>query len=126
DRALALAAGDAAALNASSQAALLAGDLGLAAEAGQKAVAQEARAMYAAGLARVHAAATAWEEGLAAADQALKATPDHPGALIARGVLLAEGGRIVGANPAGAEIRGALEQVVRECTRPVPEQPRGV
>jgi Tfp pilus assembly protein PilF len=126
DRALAVAGDDAAALYASSQAALLAGELSRAAEAGKQAVTREARALYAAGLARVHIAATAWDDGLAAADQALKATPDHPGALIVRGVLLAEGGRVAPGAPAGNEIRGDLERVIREGTKPVTEQPRGV
>jgi hypothetical protein len=126
DRALAIDAADGSALYASSQAALLAGDLKLALESGKSAVDKEVRAMHATGLARAYAAATSWEEGLAATDQALKATPDHPGALIARGVLLAEGGRIVVGSPAGAEIRGQLEKIVREGTRSVTEQPRGV
>jgi tetratricopeptide (TPR) repeat protein len=126
DRALAIDGGDAGALYASSQAALLAGDLKAALDTGKKALEKEGRAMHAAGLARACVAATAWEEGLAAADQALKATPDHPGALIVRGVLLAEGGRIAPGNAAGTEIRGQLEKVVREGTRPLAEQPRGV
>jgi tetratricopeptide (TPR) repeat protein len=126
DRALALDASSAAALYASSQAALLAGDLAAAIERGKRAVEKEARAMYATGLARAYAAATAWEDGLAATDQALKATPDHPGALIVRGVLLAEGGRVAPGNAPGTEIRGQLEKVVREGTKPVTEQPRGV
>ncbi len=126
DRALALDGADPLALYASSQAALLGGDLKLAAEAGKSALEKEARAMFAAGLARVYAAATSWEEGLAATDQALKATPEHPGALIVRGVLLAEGGRIVSGAPAGTEIRGQLEKIVREGTKSVGEQPRGV
>ncbi|HSK00615.1 MAG TPA: hypothetical protein VK932_05215, partial [Kofleriaceae bacterium] len=126
DRALALDGADPAALHASSQAALLAGDLKLAIDTGKRALEKQARAMFAAGLARAYAAATMWDEGLAATDQALKATPDHPGALIVRGVLLAEGGRVAAGNPAGTEIRGQLEKIVREGTRPVTEQPRGV
>jgi predicted Zn-dependent protease len=126
DRALALNTAGAAALYASSQAALLAGDLALALERGKRAVEKEARAMFAAGLARVYAAATSWEEGLAATDQALKATPEHPAALIVRGVLLAEGGRVTPGTPIGTEIRGQLEKIVREGTRPLADQPRGV
>jgi predicted Zn-dependent protease len=126
DRALGLASDDAAALYASSQAALLAGELAPAADAGKKALEKEARAMYATGLARVHAAATSWEAGVAATDQALKATPEHPGALIVRGVLFAESGRVASGNAPGAELRAALEKVVREGTRPATEQPRGV
>jgi tetratricopeptide (TPR) repeat protein len=82
--------------------------------------------MFATGLARVYVAATSWDEGLAAADQALKATPEHPGALVVRGVLLAEGGRIAGGNQSGNEIRAALEKVVREGTKAAADQPRGV
>ena len=126
DRALAIDGADAAALYASSQAALLAGELKAALETGKRALEKEPRAMFAAGLARAAAATTAWDDGLAATNQALKATPEHPGALIARGVLLAEGGRIAPGNAAGAEIRGQLEKVVREGTRPLAEQPRGV
>ena len=126
DRALALAQNDPAAHYASGQASLLGGDLKAAIASLRTAVEKEPRAMYAIGLARAYAAATSWDEGLAATDQALKATPEHPGALIVRGVLLAEGGRVVAGSSAGTEIRALLDKIVREGTKPVAEQPRGV
>jgi tetratricopeptide (TPR) repeat protein len=126
DRALGLAQADPAAHYASGQASLLAGDLKVAIASLRTAVEKEPRAMYATGLARAYFAATSWDEGLAATDQALKATPDHPGALIVRGMLLAEGGRIVVGSSTGTEIRAQLDKIVREGTRPINEQPRGV
>lgn len=126
DRALALAATDPAALYASGQVALLAGDIKGAIAALQRAVEREPRPMYMVGLARAQLAATHWDDALAATAAALKATPDHPGALIARGVALVEGGRVRPGDPVGAEIRTKLEAVVREGARPLAEQTRGV
>lgn len=126
DRALALAQADPAAHYASGQASLLAGDLKAAIASLRTAVEKEPRAMYATGLARAYHAATSWDEGLAATDQALKATPDHPGALIVRGMLLAEGGRVVAGSSTGTEIRALLDKIVREGTKPINEQQRGV
>lgn len=122
DRALAIDGDDPAALYARSQAALYAGDLAAAIAHGKRAAAA-ARAMYCVGLARVYAAAGAWNEATAALDAALKTSPNHPGALIVRGVVNAESSRLATGGP---ELRAQLAKIAKEGAQPVGEQDRGV
>ncbi|MGN6108679.1 MAG: tetratricopeptide repeat protein, partial [Kofleriaceae bacterium] len=126
DRALALAPEDASALYVAGQAALLAGDARTAITQLKAALGKEQRAAHAVGLARALAMTSAWDDALGALEQALRATPDHPGALVERGKLLAEAGRIAPGAKEGGELRVQLEKVVHEGSRPVAEQTRGV
>lgn len=99
---------DAAALYVSGQAALLAGDLKAALAALRSAAEREPRPQYQVGLARALGDAAAWDDALAAADHAR----DNPGAVIARGVLLARAGRLAGGP--GSEIRAQLGKLITD------------
>jgi tetratricopeptide (TPR) repeat protein len=100
---------DAAALYVSGQAALLAGDVKAAIAALRGAVEHDPRPHYLVGLARALGEAAVWDEALAAVDRAR----DNPGAVIARGVLLARAGRVTGgAGGQGVEIRAQLAKLI--------------
>jgi tetratricopeptide (TPR) repeat protein len=108
---------------------LLAGDVKGATASLKTALDREARPLYALGLARAHAAGSQWDEAVAAVDRALVLTPDHPGALIDRAVLLSASGRIgpsSAATPAVKDLRTRLEKVIAEGAKPSNEQARGV
>jgi tetratricopeptide (TPR) repeat protein len=107
--ALEAAPNDAAALYVSGQAALLAGELKEAITALRGAVERDPRPHYLVGLARALGDAAAWDEALAALDRAR----DNPGAVIARGVLLARAGRATGT--AAAEIRAQLTKLIGDA-----------
>jgi tetratricopeptide (TPR) repeat protein len=111
-RALQEVPGDAAALYVSGQAAELAGDLKAALAALRGAVDRESRPAYLVGLARALGDATAWDEALAALDKA----GNNPGAVIARGVVLAGGGRVIGGQ--GGEIRAQLAKLIADGQKP--------
>jgi tetratricopeptide (TPR) repeat protein len=100
---------DAAALYVSGQAALLAGELKEAITALRGAVELDPRPHYLVGLARALGDAAAWDEALAALDRAR----DNPGAVIARGVLLARAGRATGTT--AAEIRAQLTRLIGDA-----------
>nr|MDQ3366076.1 tetratricopeptide repeat protein [Myxococcota bacterium] len=117
---------DAAVLYVTGQAHLLAGDTKLAVSSLKSAFEKEVRPLYAVGLARAHGVATQWDEAIAAAERAIALSPDHPGALIERAMLLAASGRIVPNNPTGTEVRVQLEKVIAEGAQPAAEQARGV
>ena len=87
---------------------------------------KDGRALCWVGLARAHADVGAWDEALAALDKALKATPDHPSALILRAKVLVQSGRITPATATGAEVRTSLEKIITEAGKAFPDQPRGV
>jgi tetratricopeptide (TPR) repeat protein len=112
ERAVAGAPNDAAALYVSGQAALLAGDVKAAIAALRGAVEREPRPHYLVGLARALGEAAAWDDALAAVDRAR----DNPGAVIARGVLLARAGRAAGAP--GSEIRAQLARLIGDGAKP--------
>ncbi|HEX3761123.1 MAG TPA: tetratricopeptide repeat protein [Kofleriaceae bacterium] len=112
ERAVQAAPGDAAALYVSGQAALLAGDVKAAITALRGAVEREPRPHYLVGLARALGESAAWDEAIATADRAR----DNPGAVIARGVLLARAGRVT-PGP-GAEIRAQLAKLIGDGGRP--------
>jgi tetratricopeptide (TPR) repeat protein len=112
ERAVQGAAGDAAALYVSGQAALLAGDVKAAIDALRRAVDRDPRPHYLVGLARALGESAAWDEAIAALDRAR----DNPGAVIARGVLLARAGRVTGAP--GAEIRVQLARLIGDGSKP--------
>ena len=120
DRAKRQAATDAAALYVSGQAALLAGDPKAAVVDLRSATEREPRPLYLVGLARALGASSAWDDALAAIDRA----PDNPAAVIAKGTLLAGGGRIAAGQ--GTEIRAQLVKVIAEGQKPPGDQARGV
>ncbi|HMG21349.1 MAG TPA: tetratricopeptide repeat protein, partial [Kofleriaceae bacterium] len=108
ERAAQEAPNDAAALYVSGQAKLLAGELKPAIADLRSAVEREPRPHYLIGLARALGDAAAWDDALGAVDRAR----DNPGAVIARGALLAAAGRVTG-GPAG-EIRAQLGKLVAD------------
>jgi tetratricopeptide (TPR) repeat protein len=126
DRAVKLEASDPGALYVAGRAALLAGDVNAAVTSLDAAVKGEPRPLYAIGLAEAHAARSEWPEALTAIETALKQSPDHPGALIAKVRIHAASGRIQPNSSATVELRGALLKVVSEGARPAAEQTRGV
>ena len=126
ERATAISTNDAAALYVTGQAALLAGDTTNAIKSLKAAVELEPRPHYSVGLARAYAETSAWKDALAAVDKALVASPDHPGALIERGSLLAASGQIAPGAPLGTEVRGQLQKIVGEGGKPLVDQVRGV
>lgn len=115
ERAVQGAANDAAALYVSGQAALLAGDTKAAIDALRRAVERDPRPHYLVGLARALGEAAEWDDALAAVDRAR----DNPGAVIARGVLLARAGRATGgAGGQGAEVRAQLARLIGDNGKP--------
>jgi tetratricopeptide (TPR) repeat protein len=126
ERVLATAATDPGALYVGGQAALLAGDAKAAVTQLKSAIDAEPRPLYAVGLAKALAASGQLDDALGAVDRALAASTDNPAALIERGILLAQSGRIVPGNAIGNEIRAQLEKVVGEGGKSPAEQPRGV
>jgi len=111
---------DAAALYVAGQAALLDGEVKGALAELRGAVEREPRPLYAVGLARALGASSAWDDALAVVDR----LSDNPAALIAKGFLMAAGGRIVAGG--SSEIRPQLTKVIAEGQRPSGDQPRGV
>lgn len=111
---------DAAALYVAGQAALLDGDVKGALAELRGAVEHEPRPLYATGLARALGASSAWDDALAVVDR----LSDNPAALIAKGFLMAAGGRIVAGG--SGELRTQLTKVIAEGQRPSGDQPRGV
>jgi tetratricopeptide (TPR) repeat protein len=115
ERAVQGAPDDAAALYVSGQAALLGGDVKAAIAELRKAVAREPRPHYLIGLARALGEAAAWDEAITALDR----VRDNPGAVIARGVLLARAGRATaGPTGPGAEIRAQLAKLIGDAGKP--------
>jgi tetratricopeptide (TPR) repeat protein len=107
-------------------AALLAGDAQSAVTHIKIAAEKEARPLHGVGLARAHAAASHWDDAIAALDGVLQATPDHPAAAIARGAVLVAAGRVFAASSLGGEVKAQLERVVGQGKRPLAEQQHGV
>ena len=126
DKAIELAATDAASLYVAGQAALIAGDYKAATTSLKAAQEREPRPLYAVGLAHAIAATGGWDDALAAVDRALGQMPDHPGALIERAFLSVAGGRILQGNTVTAEIRASLVKLTTEGAKPLAEQSRGV
>src|SRR5262249_3138070 len=112
ERAAKEAPNDAAALYVSGQAALFTGDVKAALTALRGAVDHDPRPHYLVGLARALGEATAWDEALAAVDR----VRDNPGAVIARGVLLARAGRVAGGS--GGELRAQLIKLIGDGAKP--------
>lgn len=133
DRALAISQEDPAALYVAGLAALLGGDTKAAIVSLKTAADKENRPTYVTGLARAQAENAELSEALATLERALTVTPDQPGALILKGMLLAESGRILppaaGDNAStllGTEMRRALEKIVAEGGKAPANQERGV
>ncbi|MEO8701536.1 MAG: tetratricopeptide repeat protein [Kofleriaceae bacterium] len=127
DHALITLPDDPAALYVAGQASLLAGDVGAATKELKSAFDKEQRPLYAVGLARAYGESSAWKDALATIDKALALSSDHPGALIARGQLLAASGQISPTSSTiGAEVRAQLQKLVTEGLKQPGEQTRGV
>ena len=126
DRALALAANDAAVLYVAGQSALLNGDYKGALANLKASHEREPRPLYAVGLARATGQTGEWEAALAAVDRALGAMPDHPAALIERAFLMAASGKIAAGNTITVEVRSQLVKLIAEGAKPLAEQTRGV
>lgn len=105
---------DPAAMYVASQAALIGGDFAGAVALGKAAVSKDPRPQYALGLARVHAAGSAWSDALNAVQRVLASEPNHPGAVLERGLLLAASGRIAPSGAPGKEIRTQVEKLLAE------------
>jgi tetratricopeptide (TPR) repeat protein len=117
---------DPAALYVSGQATLLGGDTKTATPDLKAAFDKDPRPLYGVALARAYASASAWDEAIATLDKVLKASPDHPAAIIARGMVLAASGRIAPGVALGAEVHTQLEKVIAEGRKAAAEQPHGV
>lgn len=94
------------------EAALLAGNAKLAVAAMKLAADKDARPMFGIGLARAYAATYNWEEAIAAIDRVLAGNADHPGAVIVRGNVLAQSGRIFPGSALGNEVKAQLERLI--------------
>jgi tetratricopeptide (TPR) repeat protein len=126
DAALATADKDATALYLAGEAALLAGDAKTAATQLKAAFDKEPRPLHGAGLARALAASYQVDDALAVVDKVLAGSADHPATVIARGTILAAGGRITPGSTIGNELRAQLEKIIAEGGRPAAEQAHGV
>jgi tetratricopeptide (TPR) repeat protein len=126
DAAFAMAPDDAAAHYIAGQAALLAGDPSAAVTHLKTASDKDARPLFGVGLARAQAAAYSWDDALASLDKVFAGTPDHPAAVIARGVILTSSGRILAGSSLTNEIRAQLERTLTQGKRPLAEQQHGV
>lgn len=118
--------GDAAALYVSGLASLLGGDSKTATPDLKAAFDKDPRPLYGVALARAYAASSAWDEAIATLDKVLQASPDHPAAIIARGMVLAASGRIAPGVQLGNEVHTQLEKVINEGRKAANEQPHGV
>ncbi len=125
-RALELAPDEAGAHYVAGHAALIDGDVKAAITSLKSSVARDARPLHAAGLGRAYAQHGLVDDGLAAIETALKATPDHPAALIEKALVLAKSGRLGANAQLVTELRTQLQALISEGTRPPAEQPRGI
>ena len=126
DAAIAVAPDDPEALYVAGEAALLVDDAAIAVKYMKGAFGKDPRPFHGIGLARAQAAAYNWDEAIAALDKVLAAVPDHPGAVIARGTILATSGRITPSSALGNEAHAQLERIIAEGTRPIGEQQHGI
>ena len=126
DAALSEAPQDAGASYVAGQAALLAGDAKAAVKYAKDAYDKDVRPLYGVGLARAQAAAYAWDDALASIDRVMSGAADHPAAVIERGMVLADSGRLAAKTALAGEVRTQLEKVIAEGKRPSVEQPHGV
>jgi predicted Zn-dependent protease len=110
DRAIQDAPADPARLYVQGQAQLLAGDVKAAVATLRGAADKEPRPLYLAGYARALAAATAWDDAVAAIDK----VRDNPAATIARAEVLAAAGRAADAR----ELRAQLAKLVADAQKP--------
>jgi len=117
---------DAAALYVSGQASLLGGDSKTATPDLKAAFDKDPRPLYGVALARAYAASSAWDEAIATLDKVLQASPEHPAAIIARGMVLAASGRIAPGAAVGNDVHTQLEKVINEGRKAANEQPHGV
>ncbi|HTL33610.1 MAG TPA: tetratricopeptide repeat protein, partial [Kofleriaceae bacterium] len=117
---------DPAVLYASGELAMFLGDPKAAVTSHKAAVDKDSRPLYGIALAKAQAAVSNWDEAIAAIDRVLAGNPEHPEAVIARGMILAASGRIAPGSPLGNEVRSQLERVLYEGKRPMAEQQHGV
>ncbi len=106
--------------------ALLTGDTKVAVAAMKIASDKEPRPLHGVGLGLAHAAAYNWDDAIAAIDRVRSTSADHPGALIARGAILAASGRIFPGSALGNEVKTQLEQIIAESRVSQAQQPRGI
>ena len=126
DAAVALAPNDGAAHYLAGEAASLAGDDKTAITELQTAVKLEPRPFYAVGLGHAIAQTNAWADALAQLDQALKAAPDHPAALIEKAFILVEAGQVLPGTSQATDIKVLLQKLVAEGNEPFATQTRGI
>lgn len=120
--AMAKSSADPAAIYVASQAALINGDFANAVALGKNALSKEPRPQYAIGLARVYTAASAWGDALNAVQRVLAGDPNHPSAVLERGLVLATSGRIAPGVAAGKEIRAQIETLLAQPRTLAPAQ----
>ena len=126
DAALAAAPADPAALYVAGRAQLLGGDASGSLAHLKAAADGEPRALYAVGLAHAFGEANSWDDGLAATEKALAASPENPAALIERAELSAKSGRVVPNDKLGDDLRRQMDALVTEGGKPLADQTRGV
>jgi predicted Zn-dependent protease/Flp pilus assembly protein TadD len=124
DAALAGHSADAAALYVEGQAQLLAGDVKAATPDLKAAYDKDPRPLYGVALARAYAFSSSWDPALATLDKILQASPEHPAAVIARGMVLAASGRITPGVATDAHTQ--LQKLIAEGRKAPAEQPHGV
>src|SRR5207248_4270035 len=90
------------------------------------AVEHEPRPLYQIDLAHALATSYAWDEAIAIVDKLLASSADHPAAVIERGRLLADSGRITPTGSLGLEVHAQLVRIIAEGMRPPAEQQHGV
>ncbi|HTR51825.1 MAG TPA: tetratricopeptide repeat protein [Kofleriaceae bacterium] len=126
DAALAAAPDDPGAQYVAGRAALLGGDVKAAITYMTSAFEKDPRPLYGVGLARAHAAATAWDDAASVLDRVLGAHQDHPAATIERAIVLARSGRVAPGLALGMELHSKVQAVIVEGSKPAGEQPRGI
>jgi len=117
---------DAVTLYVAGQAQLLNGDPKTAQQQLKAAFDKDPRPLYGVALARAYAASSAWEDAIGSLDRVLAGSPEHPAAIIARGMVLAAAGRIAPGAAAGTDIHTQLMKVIAEGRQPLNQQPHGV
>jgi predicted Zn-dependent protease len=126
DAALTAAPNDGAAHYLAGEAAGLAGDDKTAIAELQSAVKLEPRALYVVGLGHAIAQTNAWADALGQLDQALKAAPDHPAAVIEKAFVLVEAGQIIPGTSQATEMKVLLQKLIAEGSEPFATQTRGI
>ncbi|MBV8762056.1 MAG: tetratricopeptide repeat protein [Deltaproteobacteria bacterium] len=103
---------DPAAMYVAGEAQLLAGDAKGAQPPLKAAFEKDLRPFYGVALARAYAATSSWEDAIGTLDRVFAAAPEHPAAVIERGMILAAAGRIAPGSSLGTDVHTQLQKVI--------------